>query len=100
MHSNPSVPYVLIAVGAYALDRVLRFVKTRYAYAHLTALNELGMTKIEVPVVNAGWRAGQHVRIRVLSRGMGWFGWAECHPFSIASVAKVSGSCPGVVDVV
>ncbi|CAL1710629.1 unnamed protein product [Somion occarium] len=88
MHSNPSVPYVLIAVGAYALDRVLRFVKTRYAYAHLTALNELGMTRIEVPVVNAGWRAGQHVRIRVLSRGMGWFGWAECHPFSIASVAK------------
>ncbi|KAI0073832.1 hypothetical protein K474DRAFT_1666113 [Panus rudis PR-1116 ss-1] len=90
MHSNASIPYVLIALGLYALDRTLRFAKTRYAYAHLTPLPSLGMTKIEVPALNAGWRAGQHVRVRVLSLGgpMGWFGWTECHPFSIASVEK------------
>ena len=79
----------MIAVGAYGLDRVLRFVKTRYAYAYLTPIPELGMTKVEIPVLNAGWRAGQHVRIRVLTTSMGWFGWAEAHPFSIASVSKV-----------
>jgi len=46
------------------------------------------MTRVEIPALNAGWRPGQHVRIRVLSSAMGWFGWAEAHPFTIASVAK------------
>lgn len=36
--------------------------------------------------INAGWRAGQHVRVRILSTGIGWFGWTEMHPFTIASV--------------
>ena len=40
-----------------------------------------------IPTINAGWRAGQHVRLRVISVKMGWFGWAEVHPFTIASVA-------------
>jgi len=87
-HSRPSVPYILVALGAYGLDRLIRLVKTKYKVARLTALPELGMTRIEVLGVNAGWRAGQHIRIRVLSRGMGLFGWAECHPFSIVSVSK------------
>ena len=69
----------MIAVGAYGLDRVLRFVKTRYAYAYLTPIPDLGMTKVEIPVLNAG----------CLTTSMGWFGWAEAHPFSIASVSKV-----------
>jgi ferric-chelate reductase len=46
------------------------------------------MTRIEISKLNAGWRAGQHVRLRVLSQGMGWFGWTENHPFTIASVSK------------
>ena len=52
LHSTGSIPYVLIAVGAYGLDRVLRFVKTRYAYAYLTPIPELGMTKVEIPVLS------------------------------------------------
>ncbi|KAK7690507.1 hypothetical protein QCA50_005605 [Cerrena zonata] len=88
LHASEAVPYVVIAASAYGLDRVLRLVKTRYAHAYLTPLPSLGMTKIEIPALNAGWRAGQHVRIRVLSTGMGWFGWSEVHPFTIASVCK------------
>ena len=45
------------------------------------------MTRIEVPHLNAGWRPGQHVRLRVLSTGLGVLGWAEVHPFTIASVS-------------
>lgn len=69
-------------------DRLIRLLKTRYTTARLRALHELGMTRVEVNGINAGWRAGQHVRLRVLEGGLGWFGWLEAHPFTIASVSK------------
>lgn len=47
------------------------------------------MTMIEIPNITAGWKAGQHVRIRIASTGMGYLRWAENHPFTIASVSKV-----------
>ncbi|KAL6302891.1 iron reductase [Sparassis latifolia] len=90
-HEPWTIPYVAIAVGCYAFDRVLRIVKTRYTTAHLRTLTELNVTRVEIPTINAGWRAGQFLRIRVLSRGMGWFGWAESHPFTIASVSRSPG---------
>ena len=89
-HYTVSVPYVLTAAGIYGFDRILRLVKSRVAMARLRPIPELGMTRVEVPAINAGWRAGQHVRLRVLSLGMGWRGWAESHPFTIASVSR----CP------
>ena len=89
LHSEDAAPYILFAVAAYMLDRLCRLVKTRYTTARLRALPELGMTRVEVRGINAGWRAGQHVRLRVLSRGLGLLGWAECHPFTIASVSQV-----------
>ncbi|KAJ7621189.1 ferric reductase like transmembrane component-domain-containing protein [Roridomyces roridus] len=46
---------------------------------------ELGLTRVEIPTINKGWRAGQHVRVRILSSAMGITGWAEVHPFTIAS---------------
>lgn len=97
LHASESVPYVIIAASGYGLDRLLRLVKTRFARAHLTPLPSLGMTKIEIPTLNAGWRAGQHVRIRVLSTGMGLLGWSEVHPFTIASVCKVCFDLPTTV---
>ncbi|KAG8699553.1 hypothetical protein FRC08_005219, partial [Ceratobasidium sp. 394] len=39
-----------------------------------------------------GWAAGQHVRLRILSFGVGWFGWAEAHPFTIANAASNSSN--------
>ncbi|TFY62034.1 hypothetical protein EVJ58_g4117 [Rhodofomes roseus] len=88
MHSPQARPYVFAAVGIYGLDRILRVVKTRVAPAHLRAIPELGMARIEIPHINAGWRAGQHLRLKVLSLGMGVWGWAEPHPFTIASVSE------------
>ncbi|KAI0794895.1 incomplete iron reductase [Abortiporus biennis] len=91
-HSAMSVPYLILGLGIYGLDRAMRILKTRYSVAGLNTLTELGMTRVEIPGINAGWKAGQHVRIRILSRGMGLLGWTESHPFTIASVDKgVSG---------
>ncbi|KAI0695248.1 hypothetical protein BC835DRAFT_1415000 [Cytidiella melzeri] len=87
-HSADSLPYLLCAVAAYMLDRLLRLLKTRYTTARLRALPELGMTRVEINGVNAGWRAGQHVRLRVLEGGLGPVGWLEAHPFTISSVSK------------
>ncbi|KAH9942669.1 incomplete iron reductase [Amylocystis lapponica] len=91
VHESWAIPYVVAAAAIYVFDRILRIVRSRYTVANLYALPELRMTRIEVPAVNAGWRAGQHVRIKVLSLGMGWLGWAETHPFTIASVSQASG---------
>ncbi|KAI9057357.1 incomplete iron reductase [Trametes sanguinea] len=95
-HTATAVPYVLIAVGFYGLDRLMRLIKSRVAIARLRPLPDLGMTRVEIPSINSGWRAGQHVRLRVLSLGMGWRGWAEAHPFTIASVCR-SPSGEGLV---
>lgn len=89
-HEPSTIPYIGAAVAFYAFDRVARVLKTRYTVAHLRAIPELNTTRIEIPGLNAGWRAGQHVRITVLSRGMGWLGCTETHPFTIASATKVS----------
>ena len=50
----------------------------------------LSSTRIEVPSLNSGWRAGQHVRIRIFSSSLGWLGWTESHPFTIASAPVIS----------
>jgi len=85
-HKPRLIPYALATLSFFALDYLLRLVKTRVVTATIRPLSELDVTRIEVPNINAGWRAGQHVRVRILSTGMGWFGWSEMHPFTIASV--------------
>lgn len=89
-HVPACVPYVVAACVFYILDLVVRAIKTRVTTAKLRPLPELGITRVEVPSINAGWRAGQHVRLRVLSSSMGWWGWSEVHPFTIANVAETS----------
>ena len=87
VHVPGTVPWMLSAAAIYGLDYLMRLCKTRIANAALCPIPELGMTRIEVPHLNAGWSPGQHVRLRVLSTGLGIFGWAEVHPFTIASVS-------------
>lgn len=89
MHAHKAWPYVFTGVGLYGLDRVLRIVKTRIATAHLHTIPELDMVRIEIPRLNAGWHAGQHLRLKVFSHRMGLLGWTEPHPFTIASVSEV-----------
>ncbi|EEB97970.1 hypothetical protein MPER_02608 [Moniliophthora perniciosa FA553] len=84
MHKG-TILWIYATIGIYGLDLLLRTMKTRMVTANVRALPELGVTRVEIPDINAGWRAGQHVRVRVFSTGMGLFGWSEIHPFTIAS---------------
>lgn len=84
---NAAVPYVIAGAVFYGLDRVLRIFKSRLCTATLTCHPELHMTQVYIPKLNSGWRAGQHVRLRVFSSGMGLYGWAEAHPYTIASAS-------------
>lgn len=88
MHKTSCQPYVWAAIALYSFDFTLRWLKTRVQKAIARPIPELGVTRLEIPQINAGWRAGQHVRLRVLSTGMGLLGWAETHPFTIASAAN------------
>lgn len=88
LHQRPMITFILACVALFAMDHVMRLFKTRIATAHLRPLPELEMTRVEVPSINAGWRAGQHVRLRVLSTALGRGSWLEVHPFTIASVSK------------
>lgn len=87
LHMPATRPWMFATAGVYGFDHLIRVFKTRIATATLRPIPELGMTRIEVPHLNAGWRPGQHVRLRVLSAGLGVLGWTEVHPFTIASVS-------------
>ncbi|KAH9482731.1 Ferric/cupric reductase transmembrane component B [Psilocybe cubensis] len=88
MHKKSTFPYVVTAAVLFAVDHLLRVVKTRCSTAFLRPIPELGLTRVEIPGINAGWRAGQHVRLRVVSSGMGLLGWAENHPFTVANISN------------
>jgi ferric-chelate reductase len=87
-HKPASLYWVFAAVGAYGFDHLIRLCKTRICKATLRTIPELGMTRIDIPHLNAGWRAGQHVRIRVMTSGMGVFNRVESHPFTIAGIGS------------
>ncbi|EGN94416.1 hypothetical protein SERLA73DRAFT_114632 [Serpula lacrymans var. lacrymans S7.3] len=87
-HQPTMLPYILTAAGAYGFDHLLRLLKTRLCNARIRPIPDMVTTRVEIPELNAGWRAGQHVRLRIISSGMGWWGWAETHPFTIAGVSK------------
>lgn len=90
-HRNDCVPYVVAAVVLYAFDHFARVVRTRHTTGWLIADHALnrGTTLVHVPSLRAGWRAGQHVRIRIVSGGWlarltTWFLY-RARPFTIAA---------------
>ena len=97
MHTPSVFPYILAAVALYAFDHTVRIARTRYTTAWLTAETALngGTTLVSVPSLDAGWRAGQHVRIRVI--GDSWYSWlttwfvGRARPFTIASASNSGG---------
>ncbi|KAI5117123.1 hypothetical protein M0805_007970 [Coniferiporia weirii] len=95
-HKAGCVNWVLIAGGIYVLDHLVRLVKSRVCTARISTVPELGVTRVELPTIRKGWRAGQHVRLRVLSMEMGGIGWSVAHPFTIANVSD-SASGQGLV---
>lgn len=70
------------------MDHLIRIIKTRFTIARIKAIPELGLVRVEVPSIKSGWRAGQHVRLRVLSREMGAIRWSVAHPFTIANASN------------
>ncbi|KAF8628831.1 hypothetical protein AX17_005892 [Amanita inopinata Kibby_2008] len=88
LHQPSTLPYIIALSAPFCFDHLLRILKTRYVTATIRPLPSLSATRIEIPTLNSGWRAGQHVRVRILSassHGLGLFGWMESHPFTIAS---------------
>ncbi|KAM6494876.1 Ferric reductase like transmembrane component domain containing protein [Amanita muscaria] len=87
---DSTTPYIIAVSVIYLLDRVVRVLKTRLVTATIAPLSSLASTRVEIKGLNHGWRAGQHVRVRVLSTSLGWFNWLEAHPFTIASAPETS----------
>ncbi|KAK2467906.1 hypothetical protein APHAL10511_000201 [Amanita phalloides] len=94
-HRTSTLLFVVAVAALYGLSLVLRLMKTRIVTATIRPLPSLSATRIEIPKVNSGWRAGQHVRVRILSMQLGRFGWAESHPFTIASAPVAEGPVVG-----
>ncbi|KAG8694759.1 hypothetical protein FRC08_008277 [Ceratobasidium sp. 394] len=95
-HVPACVPYGIAGLAIYVLDQLVRLVKSHVTTATITPVPALKCTQLSVPHLTRGWRAGQHVRVRVLNSGVGALGWAETHPFTIASVSAPNGGGDGL----
>ncbi|KAG8880523.1 hypothetical protein FRB97_000352 [Tulasnella sp. 331] len=88
LHANNAWFHALAGTAIIALDHICRIFKTTFVTANITAIPELKCTRIEVPQLARGWRAGQHVRLRTVSTQMGFANLFEAHPFTISSVSE------------
>lgn len=95
-HVPACIPYGIAGLSIYGLDQITRLVKSHITTATITPVPALKCTQLSVPHLTRGWRAGQHVRVRVLNSGIGALGWAESHPFTIASVSAPNGGGDGL----
>ncbi|WWD19270.1 hypothetical protein CI109_103728 [Kwoniella shandongensis] len=82
-HRDECIPFCIAGVGIYAISLFCTLTKTRLATAKIEALVGADTTIVTIPSLRSGWRAGQHVRIRVPA--LGPLHGFEAHPFSIAS---------------
>ncbi|CAE6415365.1 unnamed protein product [Rhizoctonia solani] len=73
-------PYTLSGLAFYLIDLVLRACKVRIRPATISAIDDQ-MTLIAVRDIDDGWKAGQHVWVRILQGDRSW----ESHPFTIAN---------------
>lgn len=81
--------YSVSALVIYSLSIISSLTKTRLAHAELVALPGASTTLITIPALRTGWRAGQHVRLRVPA--LGFPRGVEAHPFTIASAPDGEG---------
>lgn len=63
MHVPVAVPYCLGGAGLYGLELLARLIKTKIATAEFKIMGDSVL--VQVPEVTTGWRAGQHVILRV-----------------------------------
>ncbi|WVQ85105.1 hypothetical protein IAT38_007270 [Cryptococcus sp. DSM 104549] len=88
-HVDSAVPYCIASLVIYLISIICSLTKTRLASAELHALQSSETTVITIPALRSGWRAGQHVRIRVPALGLKH--GLEGHPFTIASAPDGEG---------
>ncbi|BEI84772.1 hypothetical protein CcaverHIS002_0501730 [Cutaneotrichosporon cavernicola] len=88
-HVTEAVPWVIAGAALYVASIITSFMKTRFAHAELVALSGTCTTLVTIPGITTGWRAGQHVRLRVF--GLGVKNSLEAHPFTIASAPDCGG---------
>jgi len=85
LHSVHTRPFLKASIAFLVFDNLLKILKSKFKRATFTAMPG-GLTRIQIQGVNDGWRAGQHVFIRVL-KGRQIF---EKHPFTIANAPNSS----------
>ena len=92
---------MITGAALYILDHVFRVCRTRATTATLVPLSDIASTHVIVPSLNSGWRAGQHVRLRVVPPNRGqWTGWIttflfqRARPFSISTSGE--DDCAGL----
>ncbi|ORX38304.1 FAD-binding domain-domain-containing protein [Kockovaella imperatae] len=83
-HVKVAKPWCLASAIIYTVSHIFSLCKTRFAVAELVALPN-DTTLVTIPSICTGWRAGQHVRIRIPGIGI------EGHPFTIASAPDGEG---------
>lgn len=89
MSPKSSSCHSLAALTIYGVSIICSITKTRLAHAEMVALPDSQTTLITIPALRDGWRAGQHVRIRVPALGPS-HGY-QAHPFTIASAPNGEG---------
>lgn len=89
-HVPSAVPWAIASGIIYAVSILFGLAKSRVTRAELVALSGNATTMITLPGITTGWRAGQHVRLRVPSI-KGALNKMECHPFTIASAPDSGG---------
>lgn len=65
MHVPEAVPYVLAGAGLYGVELLCRILKTKMATAELRVLPGTDSILVSISSIKTGWRAGQHVILRV-----------------------------------
>lgn len=89
LHIRVAQPYVWAAAACYLFDIVLRAIKTKYTSASIVALRGSDSTIVHLNRIADGWRAGQHVILRIPaltgSKSHQLMSGLEAHSFTIAS---------------
>ncbi|KAJ8468284.1 hypothetical protein ONZ45_g17299 [Pleurotus djamor] len=83
-HTPYATPWIFPPLAFYGFDMLLRFFRYRIKDAILVPVGDQ-MTLVRIPNCDAGWVAGQHVRLRVFFSGRIF----ESHPLTIASAPSL-----------
>lgn len=89
LHVPEAVPYCVAGASLYGADLLIRATRTRISTASLQAVPGCDSTMVSVAGLREGWRAGQHVVLRVPK--LGGLRGIEGHEFTIASAPDAEG---------